>query len=108
MQVHLEVAPLPRLPEVLFLVVFAGRSSYAYNRTLTTLERVSSRAPDAGAVAAGMSVLLRQFHPAYTDVRPKTAGTHSLSRHKARLWAVHICVLCCTVPDGVERMMSQA
>ena len=76
-QVYLEVAPLPRLPEVLFLVIFAGRSSYAYNRALTTLERASSRAPDAGAVAAGMAALLRQFHPAYTDVRSKRDGTHS-------------------------------
>ena len=73
-QVYVEVAPLPQLPEALFLTAFAGRDNYAYNRPLALLERAARRAPDALALAAGMAAMLRQFHPAYTRVRKGLVG----------------------------------
>jgi len=72
-QVYVEVAPLPQLPAALLLVAFAGRDGYAYSPHLALLERAARRAPDALALAAGAAALLRQFHPAYTDVRARCA-----------------------------------
>jgi len=72
-QVYVEVAPLPQLPAALLLVAFAGRDGYAYSRHLALLQRAARRAPDAAALAAGAAALLRQFHPAYTNVRARRA-----------------------------------
>ena len=67
-QVYGRQAPLPELPEALFLTVFAAVDAYGLNRRLASLERVDTRAPDALPLAAGVATLLRQFHPAYAEV----------------------------------------
>lgn len=69
LQVYGRQAPLPELPEALFLVAFAAVDAYGLNRRLATLERTDTKAPDALALAAGAAALLRQFHPSYAEAR---------------------------------------